>query len=144
MDVYIVDTSIIGQRIILDIHTAHVKTLLKAAAAQSVGIYTPEFSRLELINIIWKHVRRQTISARDGEILIRDVKRLPIQLVSSRQYEAAAFRIGVAHDLAIYDAVHVALAQRLRLPLITADAKQAVAASTEGVTLKPITDFVPT
>jgi predicted nucleic acid-binding protein len=144
MDGYIVDTSIIGQRIILDVHTAHVRTLINDAAARSVGIYTPEFSRLELINIIWKHVRRQTISARDGEILIRDIKRLPLQLISSRQYEVAAFRIGVAHDFAVYDAVHIAIAQRLRLPLITADGKQSAAAVAEGVILKPIIDFVAT
>jgi len=144
MDEYVVDTSIIGQRIILDVHTAHVRTLVKSAAASSIDLYLPEFSRLELINIIWKHVRRQTISARDGEVLIRDVKRLPLKLLSSRQYEAAAFKIGVAHDLAIYDAIHIAIAHQLRLPLITADAKQSAAASAEGVELKPITDFAAT
>jgi len=40
-----------------------------------------------------------------------------------------------------YDSVYIVMGQTLNLPLITADQKQACAAA-EGVTVKPITDFV--
>jgi predicted nucleic acid-binding protein len=47
----------------------------------------------------------------------------------------------VQHNLAIYDSVYIALAERLGFPLITADAKQAAAAAGVGATLKPTADF---
>jgi predicted nucleic acid-binding protein len=52
-----------------------------------------------------------------------------------------ALEIGLNNQLAVYDSVHIALAEKLGLPLITVDAKQATAATASGVVLKPITDF---
>jgi len=45
------------------------------------------------------------------------------------------------HQLAIYDSIYIALAEKLNYPLITVDQKQAKASQAEGVTLKNIADF---
>lgn len=54
-----------------------------------------------------------------------------------------ALEIGLKHQLAVYDSVYIALAEQLGYSLITDDGKQAAAATAEGITLKPITDFTP-
>jgi len=43
----------------------------------------------------------------------------------------------------IYDSIYVALAKNFNVPLITVDQPQIRAAAAEGITLKPITDFIP-
>jgi len=52
-----------------------------------------------------------------------------------------ALEIGLKHQLAIYDSIYIALAEKLNYPLITVDQKQAKASQAEGVTLKNIADF---
>ena len=49
--------------------------------------------------------------------------------------------VGVESNLAIYDAVYVALAEHLDCPLITVDAKQADVALAVGITFKSLLDF---
>lgn len=140
----IIDTSILGQRFVKDTHTGHVQVLLREATWGLHSLYMPDFSRTEVVNIIWMHIKRGTIAEEQGESLVRDLKRLPLILVSSKQHELAALAIGVRHNLAIYDALHIAIAKKRKCPLITADAKQSAATSAEGVALKNIADFVPT
>jgi predicted nucleic acid-binding protein len=45
------------------------------------------------------------------------------------------------HQLAVYDAVYIALAVEKEYPLISVDQAQIRAAALEGVILKPVTDF---
>lgn len=52
-------------------------------------------------------------------------------------------KIGIAHQLAVYDSTYIALARRSHYSLITLNQPQRRAVEAEGVTLKPIMDFVP-
>ena len=52
-------------------------------------------------------------------------------------------QIGLKYQLAVYDSIYIALAEKLSLPLITVDVRQEAAAKDSGITLKPITDFTP-
>ncbi len=54
-----------------------------------------------------------------------------------------ALEIGLKHQLAIYDSIYIALAEKLIYPLITVDQRQARATQAEGITLKVIADFTP-
>ena len=54
-----------------------------------------------------------------------------------------ALKIGLNHQLAIYDSIYISLSIQLQYPLITVDRAQERAAKLEGVTVKLITDFVP-
>ena len=48
---------------------------------------------------------------------------------------------GLRYELAIYDSIYIAMAERLNCELITIDRRQANAARSMGVKLKPIGDF---
>ena len=58
MSRYIVDTSIVIQRLIVETHTPHVIELFRSVI--SVGeLIVPEFCLIECANVLWKHVRFQ-------------------------------------------------------------------------------------
>ena len=103
----------------------------------------PEFCLIECVNVVWKHVRFNQMPMHVARQTVQDVRDLPLALVVASEFLPRALEIGIAHGLAIYDSVYIALAENLACPLITVDQRQSSAASTIGVTLKPITDFAP-
>ena len=89
----------------------------------------------------WKHVRFDGLPESEAEILLEDLANLAFKVVPIEDVLTRALQIGLAHQLAIYDSVYIALAEKYSYPLITADARQEAAAKAVGVTIKPITDF---
>lgn len=77
----------------------------------------------------------------EAESLLQDLRELPFTIASIEETLPRALQIGLAHKLAIYDSVYIALAEYYKFPLITADTKQEAAARAVGITIKPITDF---
>jgi predicted nucleic acid-binding protein len=104
-------------------------------------LLVPEFCLVECTNVLWKRVRFENMPQASAEQLARDLHTLPLTLVSVKSLYERALQIGLAHKLAIYDSVYIALAERRRYPLITGDVRQEAAARAVGVTIKPITDF---
>ena len=84
-------------------------------------LYVPELFFVECANILWKYVRRFGYPAADALQDIGDLVRLPLQRVSMAALAEAALTIAVQVGITAYDSAYVALAQRLDLPLITAD-----------------------
>ncbi len=84
-------------------------------------LYVPELFFIECANILWKYVRRFDYPAGDALQDIGDLVRLPLQRVSMAALAEAALTVATQHGSTAYDSAYVALAQRLDLPLITAD-----------------------
>jgi predicted nucleic acid-binding protein len=84
-------------------------------------LYVPELFFVECANILWKYVRRFGYPAADALQDIGDLVRLPLQRVSMAALAEAALTVAVEYGSTAYDSVYVALAQRLDLPLVTAD-----------------------
>jgi predicted nucleic acid-binding protein len=139
---YILDTTVVISYFIQVPHTANATTLFKQLKAND-RLLVPEFSRLECVNVIWKYVRFQNLPQAQAEQNIKDLLALPLKIVPITNVYVQAFQIGLTHQLAIYDAIYIALAKNLTLPLISVDQSQIRAASLEGVIVKPITDFMP-
>jgi predicted nucleic acid-binding protein len=93
--------------------------------------------------VLWKHVRFQGLPVIQAETLLKDLRKRPLKRVPVKAILPAALRIGLMHQLAIYDSAYIALASRANIPLITLDERQGQAVTAEGVILKPITDFTP-
>ena len=77
----------------------------------------------------------------EAEVLVAALLNLPFEIAPVEDVLMRALQIGLAHKLAIYDSVYIALGEKYDYPLITADARQETTARTVGVTIKPITDF---
>lgn len=105
-------------------------------------LYVPQFCITECVNVLWKQVQFRGMRLADAQHLVRDLQKLPLQLLPVKTYYQDALNIGIKHHLAIYDSIYIALAKHLNYPLVTVDQKQSNAALQENVMLKPITDFV--
>jgi predicted nucleic acid-binding protein len=76
---------------------------------------------VECANVLWKYVRRFGYPAENASQDVLNLQRLRLRSVSTAELIADALHIGLDHGLTVYDANYVTLAQRLRVPLITAD-----------------------
>jgi predicted nucleic acid-binding protein len=140
MNSYVIDASIVIQRFIQDIHSNQVKILFNGLK-QSDELVVPEFCLLECSNIFWKHARFNGMPLSIIEFNIDDLIQLPLTIYSVTDLLKHGVQIGLRHQLATYDSIYIALAKKLKYPLITDDNKQSIAALAEGVIVKPITDF---
>jgi predicted nucleic acid-binding protein len=77
----------------------------------------------------------------DAEGLIETLVAFPFKVVPVSSLLKRGLQIGLAHQLAIYDSIFIALAEQTGAALITADLKQEQAARHEGIVIKAITDF---
>lgn len=142
MSHYIVDASIMAQLFITDTYSAETKVLFKRINLGDT-LHIPEFGLLECTNVIWKQVRFAELSQADAEVLVNQLLALNVVVTPVTGLMPRALEIGLKHKLAIYDSIYIALAEKLKYPLITADRRQAKATQAEGVALKDITDFTP-
>jgi predicted nucleic acid-binding protein len=83
----------------------------------------PDLLFVELGNIVWKRVRRQELSAADGQRLTRDLCAIAVDAVPSRALLDDALPLALATGRTVYDALYLALAIRLETQVITADAR---------------------
>jgi predicted nucleic acid-binding protein len=142
MSRYIVDTSIVIQRLIVESHTPYVIELFYGII-QGDELIVPEFCLMECANVLWKHVRFQGMSQSNAESLIANLTSLPLTVHPVTDLLVRGLQVGLKYQLAVYDSIYIALAEKLSLPLITVDVKQEAAAKDTGITLKSITDFTP-
>lgn len=140
MTEYVVDASVVIQRLIRDNYSENVKALFRKLVG-SDELIVPEFCILECANVLWKQVRFHQMPPSDAELLVTDLVALPLKIVPANGLVARGLQIGLAYQLAVYDSIYIALAEQLQLPLISIDTRQQDAALKEKVTLKPITDF---
>lgn len=139
---YVVDTTILIEYLLTGQYTGNARALIRDVLPAQ-PLYIPEFARLECVNVLWKYVRFSGLPLQDATHLVADLLALPFTIVDVEPVYHRALNIGLQHQLAVYDCIYIALAALLVVPLITLDARQAKAASAEGVVMKPITDFSP-
>ena len=81
----------------------------------------PDLFYIECVNILWKYVRRFGYSPEAARQDVADLVRLSLLAVSTADLAEDALALALEHGITAYDAAYVALAQRLSLPLVTAD-----------------------
>ena len=98
-----------------------------------VRLYVPDLFYVECTNILWKYVRRFGYSPEAARQDVADLVRLPLQVASTADLAEDALALALEHGATAYDAAYVALAQKLSLPLVTAD--EALVRRLEGTDL---------
>lgn len=141
-DLYVIDTSVLVQSILEEAETRHVQTLLYMAVqpGDPVQLHIPEFSLIECCNVLWKRVQFHGEKPENAQQMLRDLRAFPLRTYASAGLLPRALEIAIDNRLAVYDCVHIALAQSLGCPLITVDQRQAEAAQGVAVELIPITN----
>lgn len=94
---------------------------LSIAALPELDLYVPDLFFGECANILWKYTRRSSYPLDKAQADLAGIKELGLRGIPTVALVDDALHLAVTHGISVYDACYVALALRLRLPLITAD-----------------------
>ena len=83
--------------------------------------YIPDLFYIECANILLKYTRRFGRSLEDSQADIADLKSLSLKPTSTAELMEDALLLASEKNLTAYDACYAVLAQKLEVPLITAD-----------------------
>jgi len=140
MTLYVVDASVVAEFIVGGTYTPNARVLFRGALGGDI-FSVPELCLAECTNVIWKMARFRGMPPDQAVAALRDLKALPLKRAATKSVLSTALLIGLKHDLAIYDSLYIALAQRTGNAFVTLDVRQSRAAAAEGVTVKPLADF---
>jgi predicted nucleic acid-binding protein len=115
----VVDASVAVKWVLPEEHSAAAARLLD----EDYELLAPDLIWAEAGNVFWKKFRRSELLAEEGHSLLRDLRRYPIQILSSEELLAIAWEIASAHARSFYDSLYLALAADRSCPLVTADRK---------------------
>lgn len=116
MSVFVVDASVVIKWFVPEVHSDAARQLLQTADQY----LAPDLLFPEVGNAIWKKVRRNELSARQGRELAADISTVAVETVPARSLFEDACDIAIATGLTVYDATYMALAVRLDAKLVTA------------------------
>lgn len=90
-------------------------------------LYVPDLFYIEIANVLWKYVRWQGLPLDQALGYLQQLERLGLPTTSTASLMMDALSQAALYKITAYDACYLALAQRLSVPLITADVKLAEA-----------------
>ena len=139
---YVIDPSALIQAYIEDEFSSNMQTVIAMTFEEPpLILHTLDFGMTECLNIFWKRIVFHELPLPNAQHALENLHNTPLTIHRSLTNHSDALVIGVNHHLPMYDALYIALAKQLDLPLLTADKKQADIATKESVSVKALTDF---
>lgn len=117
----VIDSSVVAKWILPEADSAQAQQLILRTAAAGERLIVLDLVFPEVGNAIWKRHRQQQINLSESRELLAALIRSPVVVEPAASLLPVAFEIAAKYDLAIYDALFVALAEQKGLPGITAD-----------------------
>lgn len=127
---FVVDASVVACWALSDEHHAVADRALRRLSREEA--VAPALLWFEIRNILVVNERRRRLTEAETREFLARLLDLPIRTDVSPA-ESEVLRLAREHKLSIYDAAHLELALRLRLPLATLDDALLAAARREGV-----------
>lgn len=97
----------------------------KLAEDPQTEIHVPDLFYIECANILLKYTRRFDRPLKDSLADVQDLNSLALKVTSTADLIEDALQLAKKKNLTAYDACYAVLAQKLELPLITADVPMA-------------------
>jgi len=116
----VIDANILIKTISVEDYTAEILALLQAITP-GVELHAPELTRLECANVLRTRVMRFKYPVEQARQDLRELMQISVTYYPIEPLITTAFEIGCQYGVSAYDGVYVALADSLRLPLLTAD-----------------------
>lgn len=88
-------------------------------------LIAPDLLWTEVANVVWKIARRGSITADEAQQMLRDASAMPVEIAESLPLLPKALRIATAADRSVYDSLYIALADREKASVVTADQRLA-------------------
>lgn len=94
---------------------------MAAVALLDQPLHAPDLLIPECVNALWKKVRRAEVDAAEIQLFGRAILTMEVTLHATRTLAVRALQLAVDLDHPGYDCFYLALAERLKVPLVTAD-----------------------
>ncbi len=118
----VVDASVLVKRVLLEPGFEEVDRLLEEAVEGFVELHVPDLAFKEVGNAIWRHASRGCVKLDEAPRLLRAVLELPLRVHSQdAELLTRSLELALKASITIYDALYIALAERLRAELVTYD-----------------------
>ncbi|MGI8551991.1 MAG: type II toxin-antitoxin system VapC family toxin [Dehalococcoidia bacterium] len=104
-------------------HAEQAQQVFERFVTGDMELFAPDYIRYEVPAVlsVATRGRQPRFSPEEGRGAIEDFSRLGIPTYNSTRLLLDAYPLIHRYDIALYDALYLALAERLSLPLITAD-----------------------
>jgi predicted nucleic acid-binding protein len=112
--------------------TPQTESTLTSLENQEAIAWVPAIWRYEMLNGLGKGVTRSRLTRDKALLFWQEIQALPIRVVDIAVDETL-LELALKHNLAVYDASYLSLAQARRLPLATVDGKLQQAAESVGI-----------
>jgi predicted nucleic acid-binding protein len=129
---FILDASFALRWCFEDEATAQTESTLTNLQDQEGVAWVPAIWRHEMLNGLGKGVTRGRLTRDKALLFWQEMQALPIRVVEIAVDETL-LELALKHNLAVYDASYLSLAQARRLPLATVDGKLQQAAESVGI-----------
>jgi predicted nucleic acid-binding protein len=114
---YVADASVAVKWYVPEIHSDEALRLLEPGNE----LHVPDLMHAEVGNILWKKSRRGELTAPEARRITRAILVAPLRVHPTASLLDGALDIALRLDRTVYDALYVALAVALDVPLVTAD-----------------------
>lgn len=105
------------------------------------SFFVPDLFFIECTNILWKYVQRFGYPVENARQDVDDLQSLALNGVPTAGLAAEALELALELKITACDASYAALARRLELPLVTADAPLAQKLADRGITVLSLWEF---
>lgn len=128
---FVLDNSVVCGWLLRSQSTAYTESVAERLGSDRA--IAPALLPLEYTNVLRTACKRRSMIARDAQLALGFLARLPIDIDGSPPDAALLLSLALRHDLSSYDALYLELGLRLQLPIATQDAELADAARTAGI-----------
>ncbi len=118
MRAVVVDASVATKWVVEEVHSDEATLLLAYDA-----LHAPDHWQAEAVNVLWAKVFRGDLATADAEQRMTVLMRAPVIGTPIAGLMSRAFAISVARQVTIYDSLYLALAEKLSIPVVTADVR---------------------
>lgn len=139
MKTLVVDASIAAKWFLPEDDSQQAEALLRGR----FRLIAPDLLWTEVANVLWKIARRGSITPAEAAQILREASAMPVEIMESMPLLPDALRIATTADRSVYDSLYVALADRERCAMVTADRKliNALAATEWSDRIAPMADL---
>jgi predicted nucleic acid-binding protein len=118
----VIDSGVLIASAIEEAYTVQADSLLEWIDTEKMSIAAPTLLRYEVTSTLRKLAHRGAIASADGERLLEQILKRPIDLMIDTDLLERAYALATEYGLpAAYDAQYLAVAERLSCPLWTFD-----------------------
>lgn len=143
MNTSVIDTSVLIKYVVPEEQSSVVYGIIDAYRTAELRLIAPEYVMAECASVLWKYVRRNSLTIATAMDALRELQNLGIPLTPQGELLEDALLFAAAADIAVYDALFCVLARREDAELITADLPLINRLDGSGLRVRALREWAP-